>query len=293
MLRTYLFPGLLGLGFFAAATLAGCNQSETKEASPPPSEHKDTATASSSHAGSDGHGHAAGAHGGTIVSLGSDSYHVEAIVNDAGEVRLYTLGNDETRVMDVEGQSLTGYVKAEGSTESAEIELKPEPQPGDKEGRTSLFVGKLPAGFGPQKLEVTVPNITIEGERFRLHFTAGDESHSADTHGAASMPEKAGTAEERELYLTAGGIYTTEDIAANGNTVASAKFKGIRPKHDNEPQPGDKICPISLTKANPEFTWIVGGKPYQFCCPPCVDEFVAMAKESPEKIKDPPEYVKE
>lgn len=58
------------------------------------------------------------------------------------------------------------------------------------------------------------------------------------------------------------------------------------------PADGDRICPVTLTKANPEFTWIIDGKSYQFCCPPCVSEFVKMAKEEPEKLKAPEEYVK-
>jgi hypothetical protein len=291
MLRTYIFLGLTSLAFILAAVVIGCGRAATETTPAAKDQQADSTADATSHGSDESHGHTAGAHGGTIVSLGSDSYHVEAIINDNGEIRLYTLGNDETRVIDVEAQTLAGYVKAEGSAESLEIQLEPQPQPGDKEGRTSLFVGKAPESLVGKSLEVTVPNITIEGERFRLHFTAGTSGHGSE-HGEA-MPEKVGTAEERALYLTPGGIYTAQDIAANGNTVASAKFKGLRPKHDNEPKPGEKICPISLTKANPEFTWIIAGKPYQFCCPPCVDEFVAMAKESPEKVKDPSEYVQD
>ncbi len=39
-----------------------------------------------------------------------------------------------------------------------------------------------------------------------------------------------------------------------------------------------------MTKANPVFSWVIGGKTFEFCCPPCVDEFVRMAKESPDDI---------
>ena len=46
------------------------------------------------------------------------------------------------------------------------------------------------------------------------------------------------------------------------------------------------------TKANPLFTWFIGGKPYEFCCPPCVDEFLQRAKERPGEIKDPDAYKK-
>ncbi len=106
------------------------------------------------------------------------------------------------------------------------------------------------------------------------------------------MPDKVADNEERELYLTAAGKYTLEDIEANGNRTASEKFKGFKAAHDLRPQPGDKICPVTLTKANPQCTWIVGGQEYQFCCPPCIDEFVALAKEDGE-IKDPEDYVKQ
>jgi YHS domain-containing protein len=92
--------------------------------------------------------------------------------------------------------------------------------------------------------------------------------------------------------LTAGGKYTVADIQANGNMTASQKFKGFRAQHDLSPKQGDKICPVTLTKANDKCSWIVGGKTYEFCCPPCVDEFVKMAKQNPDDLKEPHAYVK-
>lgn len=106
------------------------------------------------------------------------------------------------------------------------------------------------------------------------------------------MPDGLADAEARALYLTPGGLYTEADIKANGSVTADAKFKGVMSKHDFKPKAGDTICPITLTKVNPKFTWIIGGKTYQFCCPPCIDEFVLLAKESPAEIKDPSFYVK-
>ena len=55
-------------------------------------------------------------------------------------------------------------------------------------------------------------------------------------------------------------------------------------EHDLKPKAGEKICPATLTKANPKFSWVIDGKTYEFCCPPCVDEFVALAKEKPDGI---------
>lgn len=234
------------------------------------------------------HPHKEGAHGGTIVSLGRDSYHVEAIVTDTGELRLYTLGGDETRVQDVEIQDLTAYVKQSGGSDSTSVTVKAQPQPGDVSGKSSLFVAQLPESVKGAAVDIAIPSIKIAGERFRLGFS----TKSAD-HGDAAMPDKVSDDAERELYLTPGGIYTQADIEANGTLTASQKFKGFMAKHDMHPKPGDKICPVTMTKANPACAWIVGGKNYEFCCPPCVDEFVSWAKneETVKDIQDPEAYV--
>jgi hypothetical protein len=232
------------------------------------------------------HGHKPGAHGGIMVSLGRDSYHAEAVFEKGGVLRLYTLGKEESRVIDVEKQTLKGFVKAEGESEAEQFTLESEPQDGDAQGRTSQFVGTLPKGLWGQNLEVTVPNIVISGERFRLGFKSTSEQHDE------GMPDKIADDEERQLYLTPGGKYTEADIKANGSTTATTKFKGVKSSHDMFPKPGDKVCSVTKTKANPKFAWIVDGKSYEFCCPPCVDEFVKTAKATPDEIKSPADYVK-
>jgi hypothetical protein len=232
------------------------------------------------------HGHVPGAHGGIIVSLGRDSYHVEAIVTSTGELQLYTLGNDETRVMDIAAQPLVAYGKPTGGTDSVTIDIAPSPQPGDADGHASMFVAKLPNSLVGRSIDVTVPNMTIKGERFRLGFTTRTEDHGGD-----AMPAKVSNEAERELYLTPGGVYTQEDIVANGNVTASQKFAGFQSSHDMNPKVGERICPVTLTKANPKCKWIVAGATYEFCCPPCVDEFVKTAKATA-KADDlqPPSY---
>jgi hypothetical protein len=97
---------------------------------------------------------------------------------------------------------------------------------------------------------------------------------------------------EKELYLTPAGKYTEDDIIANGRMTRSQKFRDFIPAHNVQLKKGDFFCPITLTKANPKCMWVVGGKSYQFCCPPCIDEFLLLAKEHPENIKDPEEYLK-
>lgn len=276
----------------ATLVVVGCTQSpsqplsprvgETKASTSQPSPGSATATGESEE-----HGHKPGAHGGIIVSLGRDSYHVEAIVTNEGQLRLHTLGNDESRVIDVEIQELLAYVKTPDVADSTSVEVKPMPQPGDSAGKASLFVAQLPDAFVGQTIDVTIPNITIGGERFRLGFTTRTEQH-----GAEAMPAKVANDAEKQLYLIPGGAYTQADIAANGNVTASQKFAGFQATHDLKPKVGDKICPVTLTKANPKCSWIIGGKNYEFCCPPCVDEFVGLAKTKPEEVKPPDQYVK-
>jgi hypothetical protein len=275
---------------FALASVVlytGCNASNSN---PPqaagPDKGKDSKAAEVKK--DDEHAHKPGAHGGIIVEIGRDNYHAEAVFEKGGTLRLNTLGKDEARVQEVEAQTVAAYVKPEGGTEASSILLKPAPQPGDKPGMTSQFVGQLPAEMVGKAVEVTIPSMTIAGERFRLGFKSASEAH-ADS----GMPPGASGEEAKDLYLKPGGIYTEADIKANGNMTAAQKFKGIVSNHNAKPKPGQKICPISMTQANPKFTWIVGGKPYEFCCPPCVDEFVKTAKNNPEEILPPEKYVKQ
>ncbi len=234
------------------------------------------------------HAHKPGMNGGIIVPIGRDSYHAEAVFDSQGDLSIYMLGQDESRVQEVEQQKLTAYVKAVGGPDAQSFSVEPAPQDGDSGGKTSRFKGTLPVALRGQAVEVTIPNIRINGERFRVGFP----SVLPGSHEGEGMPAVMADDEARALYLTPGGIYTEADIAANGNQTGNQKFRGFVPKHDLKPKVGDKICPITLTKANPQCSWIVGGKTYEFCCPPCVEEFVKLAKEQPEEVKEPADYVK-
>ena len=195
------------------------------------------------------------------------------------------LGQDAARVQEVESQELTAYAKPEGGTEAASFVLKAEAQPGDAAGKTSAFAGALPRELQGQRVEVTVPSIRIGGERFRFSFA------SAVPHEDRPTPPASDDEAARALYLTPGGRYTAADIQANGNTTAAEKYKGVPSSHNVKPAPGERVCPVTSTKANPHFTWIVAGKSYTFCCPPCIDEFVQLAKDRPDLVKAPGVFV--
>jgi hypothetical protein len=239
------------------------------------------------HAADGGHAHQASPHGGVVVSTGDDDghYHLEALVGQGSILKLYTYAEDVEELLKVESQILTAHVKPEGGAETTPVVLMPMPQSGDGEGKTSRFFGKLPKELRGKALSVHVPGIDLAGRRFPLDFTvAVPEGHGG---GRADRGE-----EEEKLLLSAGGKYTEADIQANGGTTASRRYKGIQASHDARPRLGEKLCPVSLTKANREFAWVVGGKTYVFCCPPCVEEFVRRAKEQPQLIKEPEAYVK-
>jgi hypothetical protein len=117
-------------------------------------------------------------------------------------------------------------------------------------------------------------------------------AHLSPPRTEAEMPASLAEIEQREVHLSPGGKYTEADIEANGRTVPSHKYRGFQARHDYHPQPGDRLCPVTRTKADPRCTWSVGGQLYQFCCPPCIDEFVRLAKEHPDRVLPPEDYVK-
>ena len=121
-----MFP-ILSRGAWASAVVTcaffvGCG--DQKPAAAPPAEQKVPSVSAVTPPVSDAspviatdtseHGHKTGAHGGIMVSLGRDSYHVEAVFEKGGVLRLYTLGNDESRVIDIDKQTLKAFVKADG-----------------------------------------------------------------------------------------------------------------------------------------------------------------------------------
>ena len=272
----------------AGLILVGCNQSPPTAnlpANPIVDGNSKTSKTVQNKPAEGEHPHIAGAHGGLVIPIGSDSYHAEAVIEKDGQFRLLMLGADETRIQEVDVQPVKAYIKSAGETDATPIEMKAVPQEGDADGKTSQFVGLLPKSAIGKAIDVTIPNLRIGAERFRVGFTTAVQQHDN------GMPAAVSGAEEQKLYFTPGGKYTQADIDANGKLPAGAKFRGLMTKHDMAPMPGDFICPVTLTKANPKVEWQIDGKKYLFCCPPCVDEFVRMAKEEPDSLKAPGDYV--
>lgn len=289
MSRTFrILAAILLISASGMVVTIGCNQPTSSAKLPADSVVDATAKSSKtaiSKPSEEEHPHIAGAHGGIVIPIGSDSYHAEAVIEKDGQFRLLMLGADETRIQEVDVQSVKAYIKEAGETDATPIEMKAVPQDGDASGKTSQFVGQLPESTIGKAIDVTIPNLRIGTERFRVGFTTAVQQHDS------GMPAAVTGTEEQKLYFTPRGKYTQADIDANGKLSAGAKFRGFMSKHNMSPKPGDIICPVTFTKANPKIEWQVDGKKYLFCCPPCVDEFVRMAKEEPDSLKSPEEYV--
>ncbi|MBA4190962.1 MAG: hypothetical protein C0467_23495 [Planctomycetaceae bacterium] len=183
MMRTLMVPGSLGAAVVVLA-LVGCNKAHPTGATPHADAHSKTDGGKKDDHGAhkavdgkkDDHAHKPGPHGGMIVSLGKDSYHAEVVFVKGEKVQLYMLGKDETQTQSLDVQDLAGFVTPEGATEPVAVAFKPEPQAGDAKGKASLFVATLPEAAAHKKFKVTINNITIGTERFRIEF-ANEKAH--------------------------------------------------------------------------------------------------------------------
>ena len=204
MVRTLIV--LAGLG--AAATLVGCNKPQPTPENAAP--HKDGDLKGDGHKGDghkgdghkgdghkgdghkgdghkgdghgDGHAHKPGAHGGTIVSLGKDSYHAEVVFEKDGGVRLYMLGKDESTPQEVQVQDLVGYVTPAGAMDAVQVKFAADPRKEDAAGKTTQFAAKLPPDLHGKTVKVTINNVQVGAERFRIEFSNEKDGKAGHGH---------------------------------------------------------------------------------------------------------------
>lgn len=264
---------LLALGLFATTlAAAGCGTQTTQ--------NKTAAKTDKIPQKGGKHDHGSAPHDGTIVELGN--YHGEFCVDHVKKTATVYIYDEEMKnLVPIKVEKLLLSVK----TPSFQIDLKADQQATDPKGSSSRFVATHENFAKEQQLEGTV-SVEIDGKPYVGDFLEEKHDDHKGEKKAAAEPK------ETEIYLKPAGLYTEADIKANGSTTVSAKYKGLKVSHDIKPKAGDKLCPVTLTKANANLTWVIGGKTYEFCCPPCVDEFVVLAKEKPAEIKGPGEYVK-
>jgi YHS domain-containing protein len=220
------------------------------------------------------------AHGGQIQSVGRHA-HVEAVWVD-GRIRVHVLESDAVRSRTIRATVLPAELIPADGGPGRSVSLRA--QEPDAAGAASTFEAEMPSGIrGRFHLTVSVP---IDGSTYRVRVELGTSAHAEMALPAPEAPEA-----ERALFLSPGGAYTASDIEANGGSTPSIRFREFQAEHDLHPQKGDSLCPITKTRANPRCSWVIGGRTYLFCCPPCVTEFVKRAKKNPAELKLPSAYV--
>jgi YHS domain-containing protein len=287
---TMSFSRLFSAGVMAAVlTAMGCG---TKDSTPSVS-----IQGGEKRGGQEDHGHREGPNGGVVFELGK--YHAEFNVDHGNKTcAVLVLSGDENNLTPV-AVSATEFTLSTKPTKTKEgkavpsitITLLPADAMG---GRASRFVGTDPGLGNVALFQGTVIGL-IDGKPSQGEFKEGEHAENGKASGpsdAHGRPAAKGDAKEADVYLKPGGVYTDADIKANGNTTVSIKYKDLKISHDIKPVTGDRLCPITLTKANSDLKWVIGGKTHTFCCPPCVEEFVTLAKTKPEEIKAPDTYIK-
>ncbi len=227
-------------------------------------------------------------HGGQIQSVGDN--HLEAALGPNGSLSLYVMGITERIACPLPVTT----VWAKTGTGDTKVLLHAVPQPGEPKGEASVFTGELPAERTGKATALTLSVPLPGGERtVRFDLGPGAAASAAPVHDTAAtmVTASAVTPAQKALFLTPGGAYTQADIWANGGMTPDQKYQGMMASHHLHPQKGTYTCPITMTQANTKFAWVVGGKKYLFCCPPCISEFVKNAKTHPHDLKPPDSYI--
>jgi hypothetical protein len=243
--------------------LPGCKKPNDNSGKPKEKEKKENAK--------DEHPEA-GPHGGPLAEWGKDEYHGELVIDhDAKMVIVYILDGTAKNAPKIDHEKITDVkVSVVGAKPEISVMLKHDPKKSDDKG--IAFVGTDDV-FAKK-----------EEAKFKLDWKVkGKDGGDEVTYS----PKKKKTA---ALSLTPGGIYTEADIKANGGVTPKEKYAGLT-HAEGKPKDGDKICPYSQEKANPECVWVIQGQTYEFCCPPCIDQFLKRAHNEPSKVKDAKEYV--
>ncbi len=284
-------------GVLAVGVLLGCQKPQIVAAQTTDAARTATPPAPAAGAGSGGTHADTKPHAPNVQSFAD--YHVEAQVSRSGKVELFFYGGKPGELRPIDsllGDVMDARVIVPGE-DAIPVYLSAKPFPSDGDGQSSHFVGTFDtAKLRGEQMALSL-SLPFEGRTYRIQWSPSslamaDSGSSHLGNSDASMPAAVTDTEAQKLFGTPGGLYTKADIAANGNTTAALKFAGMMAKHNMNPAKGGKICPVTNTAADARFAWVIGGKTYRFCCPPCVEEFVRQAKEKPDSVKPPDFYVK-
>ncbi len=237
-------------------------------------------------------------HAGHVERIGER--FMETTIQKGGIVHVSFLDKDESTLFPIQATELTAQAQPiHQDIQVSTFTLKGQPTAGEAPGTASTFTGPLPDDLNGRTITLSV-NVPMDGKTYRVTF---NQNRHEDDHktpitakmlpsGKVVMPDGLAPDAEKRLFLTAGGAYTEKDIEQNRNLVPSVKFRGFEASHDMNPQPGDRICPITKTKINPIISWVIGGRRYGFCCPPCIGDYLKKVKKNPKELKPTSAYFK-
>ena len=169
---------------FAAASLStGCGQQQTASSTSQPA---GATVAQDGHVAPDdhnrhqveGHDHAPGPHGGTIVDWGGGTYHVEFTVDhEKREAVAYVLGPDEktpTPIKADEGSLLLTLVEP-----AIQVSLTARPLPGETAQACSCFVGQRES-LGPVREFAGTISGVVAGTPYAGDFSEEPHAHEEE-----------------------------------------------------------------------------------------------------------------
>jgi hypothetical protein len=114
--------------------------------------------------GNDDHDHGPGPHGGTVIDFGR--WHAEFTVNHkAQEATVYMLSTRGNKPTPIRVEKLLLSIKSP----QFQVELRPSPQEGDPEDKSSRFVGKHEHFGKEQEFEGTLSGV-VDGKPYAADF---------------------------------------------------------------------------------------------------------------------------
>lgn len=232
------------------------------------------------------HEHEIGPHGGIIVAINEDEphYHAEFVVENDGRIRLYLSGEKPEQIVQVKPHTLIARAKSAGEPEETSLLLRPAEIMTATPQNTSQFWGRMSPELMGKHLALEIKDLEIEDRKFAFVIKLPGAS---DPTGRSRVA----TDLERELVLKPRAGYTQADVDAAGGAIPSTKYKNLKPGHSMRAMRGDRLCPVSRIKADSRISWSVKGTTYQFCCSPCIVDFVSLAKDRPTEIVAPEDLV--
>ncbi|OYP31080.1 hypothetical protein CGZ80_22015 [Rhodopirellula sp. MGV] len=123
-----------------------------------------------------------GPHGGELIELGKEAYHIEFVHSDAG-VTMYTLDGTATEPVSIPAETLTVSLKLEGKVKS--FDLAAVASPAEESGKASAFASADPdlSDWMDRGAEGVIV-VNIDGKSFtgNLSHDHGHEGHDHDEH---------------------------------------------------------------------------------------------------------------